>query len=143
MKKILFLVVIVLIAAAYLVGYWPQRRRAESSEKNVQQLNQQLAQAQALARLCRIQSQLLSLIAQIEDKRFADAQKGSTEFFDAVRAEATRSNTADYAPSLEAILGMRDMVTAGLAKEDSAASALLRQALSKLQQAIEQQAKMI
>ena len=100
MKKILFLVVIVLIAAAYLVGYWPQRRRAESSEKMCSNSTSSLHRHRLWLGFAAFKAVFFSLIAQIEDKRFADAQKGSTEFFDEVRAEAARSNTADYAPSL-------------------------------------------
>jgi type II secretory pathway pseudopilin PulG len=142
MKKILFLVVIVLIAAAYLAGYWPQHQRLVSLETRVRQANQQLAQAQSVARLCSLQNRLLGLIAQTESGNYGDAQKASTEFFDQVRAETMRNNKAGYTPALEAILGTRDTVTAGLARKDPTTLDVLRQALTRLHQVIEQQTSM-
>jgi type II secretory pathway pseudopilin PulG len=142
MKKIVFLVVIVLMAAAYLAGYWPQHRRLVSLETSVRQANQQFAQAQSVVRLCSLQNRVLDLIAQTESGNYGDAQKASTAFFDQVRAEAMRNDKAGYTPALEAILGTRDMVTAGLARKDPATLDVLRQTVTRLHQAIEQQTNM-
>ena len=127
--------------AAYIVGYWPQHRRLAESQKSLQGVRAQLADAQDRLRICSLQNRLLSLTEKVAGKNYGDAQKLSSDFFDRVRAEIGQTEKAELKSALEPILGMRDSVTAGLANGDPATLDLLRQATKKIQELVEPSAK--
>ena len=61
MKKALFVIVLLLIAGAYLAGYWPQRAHVQQAQQSASQSAQQLASAHELAQVMRIENDLLVL----------------------------------------------------------------------------------
>jgi len=132
MRKIMLLVVLVLIIAAYLIGYWPEHKELAETQKTNDVLKQQLASAQAVGRLARLENELLLLIEQTESQNYGEAQKQSAAFFDDVRKEIDADKSAPYVPKLEAILARRDAVTAGLAKAEAPTVAVLKQSLTEM-----------
>lgn len=137
MKRFVIPLVLALIVAAYIVGYWPQHRRLTESQKSLQGVGAQLADAQDRLRICGLQNRLLSLTEKVAEKNYGDAQKLSSDFFDGVRAEIAQTEKVELKSALEPILGMRDSVTAGLANGDPAILALLRQAMKNIQGLVE------
>ena len=140
MKKVLAIVALVLLGAAYLGGYWPQHRQLLSAQQSAVQAQQQLASVQAVARICRLENDLLALIGQTENQNYGNARGLSNSFFDELRREANRDQNAPYKADLENILAQRDAITAGLARADASTAATLRQILVQMQQLMEKSA---
>jgi len=136
MRKMMLLVVVVLVIWAFLLGYWPQKKQAQAIEQENAQLKLELSRSQALGRIARLQNQLLVLIEQTEAQNYGEAQKLSNSFFDDVRKEIDRDKSAPYAAKLEAILGRRDGVTAGLAKAEAPTIGALRQSLTEMRELV-------
>jgi hypothetical protein len=123
MKKVIAVVIVLLLAGAFLAGYWPQRQaldvaRVEAAEarRQLSQVSAQLAAAEAKARLGLLFGRYLALEDAVVSADFGTAQALSTAFFDQVREEATRTSDARVRTALDAVLMRRDAVTAGLAR---------------------------
>ncbi len=132
MRKIGLLVVLILIIAAYVIGYWPEHKQLAATQELNDAIKKQLASAEAVGRLARLENELLVLIEQTESQNYGEAQKESATFFDDVRKEIDANKSAPYAPKLEAILARRDAVTAGLAKAEAPTVTVLKQSLTEM-----------
>ena len=62
MKKVGLVVAILLLAGAYVGGYWPQRQKLQEAEKNRAQASQQLASAQTVVHITRLENDLVALV---------------------------------------------------------------------------------
>ena len=128
MKRYFAILVIVLAGLAYLVGYWPEHQRRQALEGQATSLQVELAEAQARVRLGGLLGQLLAAEDAVSAQNYGQAQALSSKFFDAVRAEATRTAAASVKDLLEKVVRMRDPVTASLTRGDPQALTLLRDA---------------
>jgi hypothetical protein len=124
MKKVV--VVVVLLVVAYGLGYWPERQRRVAIEDRLARAEAEVAFGQARVRMAALLGQLLTFEDVVAAKNYGTALNASSEFFDAVRKEADRSQEAAFKAALEAILQMRDGVTAGLTKGDEGTVEILR-----------------
>lgn len=129
MKRTLVVLVVLLIAGAFVAGYWPQRQsrvqaQAEATEarRQLSEARAELAQAEARARLGRLFGQFLALQDAVVSGNFGEAQALSSSFFDQVR-DAGADATARTA--LDAILMRRDTVTAQLARGEGSVREVL------------------
>ena len=136
MKKALTLFVLVLIGAAFVVGYWPEHLKRVAAEDLLRARQAEMAGAQARIRAGELLGQLLSLRDAASAKNYGQAQELSTRFFDAARSEAARTTLPALAEALEATLGLRDGITAGLVQADPAVLGLIRQAETNLRDAL-------
>jgi hypothetical protein len=136
MRKIMLLVIVVLVIWAFLLGYWPQRKQAQALEQENIQIKNQLASADALGRIARLENELLVLIEQTEGQNYGEAQKLSNSFFDEVRKEIDRDKGAPNVSKLEAILARRDAITAGLARAEAPTIGALRQSLTEMRELV-------
>jgi hypothetical protein len=134
MKKVLFVLGMVLLAGAYFGGYWPQRQKLQQAQQSSAQASQQLAAAQSAIHVCRLENDLVALVDQTQNQNYGEAQKISSRFFDDLRAELDRSPNAPYRPTLETIFARRDAVTAGLTRADAAIIGPIRQSLNEIRQ---------
>jgi type II secretory pathway pseudopilin PulG len=134
MKKLLLILGMVLLVAAYVGGYWPQRQKLQEAQKNNAQAAQQLTSAQAVVHITRLENDLVALVDQTQSQNYGEAQKLSSHFFDDLRAELDRSPNAPYRPSLETVFARRDAVTSGLTRADAATIGPLRQSLNEVRQ---------
>ncbi len=134
MNKVLVIVIVVLLGAAYVGGYWPQHQQLRAAQQSAEQAHQQLAGVQAVARVCRLENELLALLGQTENQNYGDARSLSNTFFDDMRREADRDQNAPYKGDIENILSQRDAITAGLAKADASTATTLRQMLGQMEQ---------
>lgn len=133
MKRALAVVVMLLIAGAFVAGYWPQRQRliqaqadAVEARRQLSEARSELAQAEARARLGRLFGQFLALQDAVFTADYGEAQALSSPFFDRVRDEVAKTGDASVRTALDAILMRRDTVTAGLARgEGSVREALV------------------
>jgi hypothetical protein len=143
MKKLVAAVVVLLVAGAFLAGYWPQRQRLEQSQAEAAELQRQLAEArsqlaasEARARLGRVFGEYLALEEAVSAGNFGEAQALSSAFFDRVREEAGGTTDASARTALDAILMRRDAVTAGLARGETAVREVLEPVERELRRAL-------
>lgn len=123
MRKVIVGLVVLLVAGAFVAGYWPQREKLRQAQAEVNELRRQLAEsrsevvaAEARARLGRLLGRYLALRDAVASGNFGEAQTLSSPFFDEVRNEAVRAPEPTARAALEAALIRRDAVTAGLAR---------------------------
>jgi hypothetical protein len=143
MRKFLAVLVVVLIAGAFLAGYWPQHERAVRAQAEAAGLKTELeaartrlAEVEAQARLGRLFGQLLALQEAVGSGNFGEAQTLSSALFDGVREESGATRSAQVRTSLEAILARRDTVTAGLARSDASVRTVLAPIERELRRAL-------
>ncbi|HSB62407.1 MAG TPA: hypothetical protein VLI67_11850 [Vicinamibacteria bacterium] len=136
MKKALTLFVLVLVGAAFVVGYWPEHLKRVAAEDLLRAQESETAEAQSRVRAGELLGQLLSLRDAALAKNYGQAQELSTRFFDAVRNEGARTTVPALAKALEATLGLRDAITAGLVQADPGVLGVIRQAETNLRDAL-------
>ena len=130
------LVVVVLIAAAYVAGFWPQRERIGVLQAENVTLQQRAEAAEARVRAGALLGELLTLKEVVQDLNYGQARGLSSPFFEHVRAEAGRMTDAGLKQALETILATRDPVTVALTQGDAAALTHLRESERRLRQAL-------
>ena len=126
MRKVLAVLVVLLIAGAFVAGYWPQRERllqaqaeAVEARRQLAEARSELAEAEAKARLGLLFGQFLALQDAVVTGNYGEAQALSSPFFDRVRDEVGKVTDASARTALDAVLMRRDTVTAGLARSES------------------------
>jgi Na+-transporting NADH:ubiquinone oxidoreductase subunit NqrC len=134
MKKALFVIVLLLIAGAYLAGYWPQRAHVQQAQQSASQSAQQLASAHELAQVMRIENDLLVLERATREQNYGQAQQLSGKFFDDLRQDIDKYPNASYTPTMQSILAQRDAITAGLTRADASTLATLDKDLDDIRQ---------
>jgi hypothetical protein len=125
-KRLLAVLVLLLVAGAYVGGYWPQRRQAELAREEAEGLRSQLSEArrqleasEARQRVGRVFGQFLALQDAVAAGNFGDARPLSSTFFDQAGEEAAKTTDATVRTALDAVMMRRDAVTAGLARGDA------------------------
>jgi hypothetical protein len=136
MKKLLALLAVVLIAAAYVAGAWPERQRRLALEGEVQILDRRVEEAEARVRMGTLLGELQNLMETVGQKNYGQAQPLSSAFFDHARAETGRTPQPAFRDALEGVLAVRDPVTASLAQGDPAVMEQLRKAERRLKDAL-------
>jgi len=131
-KRVLAVLVALMIAGAFVAGYWPQRERLAQARAEAAELRRQLsevgsraAEAESKARLGRLFGQFLALQDAVTAGNYGEAQSLSSPFFDRVRDEAAKTGDASARTALDAVLMRRDTVTAGLARSEGAVREVL------------------
>jgi hypothetical protein len=116
---------VLLIAGAFVAGYWPQRERLAQARAEAADLRRQLAEigsraaeAEAKARRGRLFGQFLALQDAVAAGNYGEAQTLSSPFFDRVQDEAAKTGDASVRTALDAVQMRRDTVTAGLARSE-------------------------
>jgi hypothetical protein len=132
MKRLGVIIFLLLLAAAFVGGYWLgyervrlQEQKFREAQQNLSAATARLASAESRIRICKLQNDLLALVYKTADKNYGDALPLSTKFFDQVLVEAGRVENQKWKTSLGTILQKRDAVTAALAKGDASARDLL------------------
>ena len=122
-----YLIIGVLVAAAFAAGYWPAQRRALEAEQQLQTVRQQLATTERRDVLNRLLGQLLAFSESVSASNFGLATSRSSAFFDRVRTELALARDETERRTLARVLLSRDQVTALLVRADPAVAAILRQ----------------
>lgn len=130
MKKIGALILLLAVAGAYLLGWWPEHQRRTDLAQQVESMQARIAAADTHLRLCALQDRLLAVLDLLDAQNFGAAQSAASEFFDAVRAETRH---ADHDPVLDDMLAQRDPVTIALTHSDPAGLSALRAMRGPLQ----------
>jgi hypothetical protein len=111
-------VVVVLIAGAYIVGDARQRTLRVDAEAQVAALEARAARAEARVRTGELLGRVLTVREAVVGQNYGQALEQSSLFFDAVRAEAGATPEPGLREALTEVLASRDLVTAALAKSD-------------------------
>jgi len=135
-RRIAFGISVILIAAAYAGGYWPERQRRVAAQAESAVLRSRVADLEARQRIGALLGDVLSLSEAVSSMNYGQAQEMSSGFFDRVQAEALALGDSDLAPALARIARQRDAVTAALARGDQRALDPLRQAQLLLREAL-------
>ena len=130
------ILVIVLLAAAYVAGFWPQRERLSALTSENATMQQRAEAAEAKVRAGAILGELLTLKEVVQEMNYGQARGMSSPFFEHVATEAARTNDAAVKQALASILAVRDRVTVALTQGDASSVALLREAEGRLRQAL-------
>ncbi len=135
-KRIAEAVAVVLIGAAYLAGYLPERQQRTSAEMEIERLRSRLTTAEDRVRGSELLGRILMVREVTARQDYGHAQELSSAFFDAVRAEASATHDTQLRDGLNVVLGRRDAVTAALAKGDAGAIEILHNIELRLRQAL-------
>jgi len=138
MKKALtwLLVLAVLLALAYVLGWWPEHQRAAVLEAERTLLQQRADAADGRVRVAALLGDLLTLRETVQDLNFGQARALSTPFFEKARAEAARTTDPALKAALDSLPALRDPVTVALTQGDGAALTHLREAERRLRVAL-------
>ncbi len=136
MKRTLTIAALIVIALAYVAGFWPERQRRIEAQTELQAMQARLVAAEARLRLGEVLGQLLRLSDAIDVRNFGEATALSSAFFDSVRSEAARADRAETQSALQDILTRRDQVTTEIAGTDPSLSVTLKQFEQSLRQAL-------
>lgn len=134
--RVIAVVAVVLLGAAFLVGYVPQQQRRARAEMEVEGLQNRLVAAEDRVRTSELLGRLLTIQEATARQDYGHAQDLSSAFFDAVRAEVSATHNAQLRDGLNEVLAKRDAVTAALAKADPTAIEVLHTIELRLRQAL-------
>ncbi len=136
MRRFAWSAILVVIGAAYVAGYWPERARRVVLEAENASLRTQLEDAETRVRVARVLGELIHVSEAVAVMNYGQAQTLSSAFFDRVLNEAGRTTDTDLRTTLDAILQNRDAVTGALDRGDPAALETLRQSQRRLREAL-------
>jgi hypothetical protein len=135
MRKLLAFVVAVMLAAAYAAGRWPERQRRLTLEGEAAVLRDRLADAEGRASLAAQLAAIRNLIDAAAERSFSRAQALATAFFDHVEESLAGEPEPGLREVFQAVLGARDPVIAGLAREEGDVVRRLREVEQRLRAA--------
>ncbi len=135
-KRIVAIVAIVILGAAYLAGYVPERQQRATAQMEIERLQNNLIAAEDRVRSGELLGRLLMVREVTARQDYGQAQELSSAFFDAVRAEVSTTHDSQLRDGLNAGLGKRDAVTAALAKADAGAIEILHTIELQLREAL-------
>ena len=116
------------LVAVFLLGFVPQRIKANRLETEVRQFRQEIAgdQLRDLIGLAYVQA---------NQKNYGLAAETSSRFFSRAREMANQTQAASSRKALEDLLALRDKVTSELAKGDATVMGDLQELFVKTRQA--------
>ena len=120
MRRVWLGLSVLLIASAYLAGYWPEHRRRQAVERDMTDLRMRFEDVDARARSAQLLGDLLAIRDAVTSTDYGRAQALSTTFFDQVRSETASTHREDLRSGLQRILQKRDTTTAALTRPDQA-----------------------
>jgi hypothetical protein len=135
-RRTVAIIAVVVLGAAFLAGYIPERQQRASAEMEVERLQDRLVIAEDRVRTGELLGRILMIGEVTARQDYGRAQELSSAFFDAVRAEVSQTHDAQLRDGLNAALARRDAVIAALAKADAGAMATLHSIELRLRQAL-------
>ena len=135
-KWITAIAVVVLLGAAFLAGYVPERQQRSTAEMEIERLRTRLVVAEDRVRTGELLGRILTIREVTVRQDYGEAQNLSSALFDAIRAEAATTHDAQLRDGLNEALARRDAVTAALAKADPGAVEILHTIELRLRQAL-------
>lgn len=136
MKRTIVGIVLMIIALAYVAGFWPEHRRLSAARTEIRTLHDRLSSADDRMRASEVLGQLMRLTDAVAARNYGDAATLSSSYFDTVRAEASRTGHPALKGALENILRTRDRVTTAIAQTDRTLAGTLKDQERTLRRAL-------
>lgn len=136
MKRYLVVLVIVLVAGAWVAGFAPEYSARHEAEAERDRLQQRVDAADERLRMTELLGQALALGDLVREQRFGEAQPLSSTFFDGVRAESQRVREPAFSGALLEVLEARDATTAALSRGEAEAAVRIAQFERRLRRAL-------
>ena len=127
---------VLVVIAAFLVGYWPEHRRGASLQTDNDALRARVVTLENRARLSMIHTKALDAIDAVAAMNYGHAQGLSSSLFDDIRVELSRTTEPQYREALQEGLNRRDAITAALATGDASALEPLRELEKRIRQVL-------
>ena len=127
---------VAVVAAAYFVGYLPERSARRAAQTEAEELRTALAAAETRVRTAELLGRILLIRDVVSRQDYGQARQLSSSFFDAVRAEASTSPEPTLREALNAALGERDTMTSQLATGTPSVLDAIRGVELRLRQAL-------
>ncbi len=131
------LIIVAVVAAAYLAGFLQQRAQTTRVERERESLQQRVQSADDRLRVAALLVELLQVTDQTVARNYGEAGTLATRYFDGARDEAARATDGRAKQALAEILAQRDGVTSALARSDPAILTELQKEQRALRTAIE------
>jgi hypothetical protein len=130
------LIGIVLLASAYMAGFWPERQRAQEAREEAARLQARVNQLETRVRLAEVLGLLLRLSDSVVARNYGDASEQATAYFDRVAREMTAGTEELGHAALQSIHQARDRVVAALARSEPAIIETLKEQEHALRRAL-------
>lgn len=134
------LVIVVVICAAFLLGFVPEYVGVRNLRSQVASSNRTINADQATTRELDLDLLLGYVYLQINLKNYGLANQYATQFFNGVRQAESLTSDPERQKFLQSALSKRDTVVSGLAKGDPATVAIVQR---MFQEAIESSPKAV
>lgn len=129
-------VVVLIVLAAFVAGYWPQHQRGVSLQTDNDAMRERIETLENRARLSVIHTRALDAIDAVAAMNYGEAQQLSSSLFDEIRAELNRTTASPYREALQGGLNRRDAITSALATGDASALEPLRELEKQIRQVL-------
>ena len=129
-------VMVLMVIAAFLAGYWPEHQRGASLQTDNDTLRARMVTLENRERLSMIHTKALDAIDAVAAMNYGHAQGLSSALFDDIRVELSRSTEPQYREALQQGLNRRDAITAALATGDASALEPLRELEKRIRQVL-------
>lgn len=129
-------VMVLVVTAAFLAGYWPEHQRGASLRTDNDALRERIVTLENRSRLSIIHTKALDAIDAVAAMNYGHAQELSSSLFDDIRVEISRTTESQYREALQEGLNRRDAITTALATGDATALEPLRELEKRIRQVL-------
>ncbi|MCL4523760.1 MAG: hypothetical protein M1453_03450 [Acidobacteria bacterium] len=127
---------IIIVAVAFVAGYWPQRQKYLNAVEDLRVADRQVTEAMAHQRIYLLENLMLQVLDHTAHKESEEAHTLARQFFVVLRADMARPDMAKFRPALQQILDRADIVEKALDKEDALSRDVLREVMKQLAQLV-------
>ncbi|MGB7601902.1 MAG: hypothetical protein WBM24_16455 [Candidatus Sulfotelmatobacter sp.] len=127
-----FMLWLCLLIAGFLMGFVPQYSRARRFEQDVATSRAQLETCQIREQLSELQDAATLMYLEAMQRNYGTSGDDASRFFDQAQRLANSTKDAALRDVLREILGLRDQITADLAKGNAAVVSEMQPLLLKL-----------
>lgn len=117
------IVVLLLIGAAYLIGFWPQYRKTSELQQQLAAERERVQTLQNTVAISKTRDLASVLYLELTRKNFGNAQRRATAMFDQIRSASSALPAGQARQALDQIQSRRDEIVAAIAKADPAVEA--------------------
>jgi hypothetical protein len=127
-----FIVVIVAIVAAFLLGFVPEFNRASALNAELSASRERLRSADWQLKLAKARDTGASLFIQLNKRNYGNAAGLASDFFKQVQTAASHAPDATQKNALASVAARRDEIIGKIAKTDASAESNVRDILEQL-----------